>query len=418
MYHAVTSKLISRNDARAYEWWNPAPEKDTAVDWLHPPFAKLTQATSIKIFGENSFGWRFSSVIFGTATVALIFFMSRELGFKEYTSLLATGLFALSGLALSMSRIAMNDMHVTFFVVLSIWMYWRWRKQPTLQTAIFTALATGFAVASKWSGVFLVALYIFDQALMLIRDFFQNRRIPSKTYLIFWLTLMVLLPGIYFLSYGQMFLQGKDLNHWWQLHKQTWWYQTNLDATHPYQSTPWQWILNMRPVYAFTNSTSLTLKDIYIQENVALAWAGFLAAIWSFLDVTVFGFTTVKYIWQSAFTQQKKWLTKLKKHWLNKTETYRILFVLAAYGVFWLPWVFSPRIMFFYHYLPSIPFLCILLAYQLEFVREKLKYGNHIVFGVIGIMLLTFVLFYPHWTALPVSREGWSNIYFWMENWR
>lgn len=348
----------------------------------------------------------------------VVFFLARELGFHEKTSLLATGLFALSGLALGMSRIAMNDMHVTFFVVLSVWLYWRWRKLPSFQRAFLTAIATGLASASKWSGIFLVGLYIFDHTLMVIRDFMHSRRVPMRAYLLFWISMLSLIPGIYFLSYGQMFMQGKDLDHWWQLHKQIWWYQTNLDATHPYQSTPWQWILNLRPVYAYTSSTATTLKDIYLQENVALAWIGFLAVIWSFLDVVVFGLKTVKYVWQSALTQQKKWRTQLIKHLQQTSTSYRVLFVVAAYGVFWMPWVLSPRIMFFYHYLPSIPFLCILLAYQLEFVWHHMRHGKKIVYGAVGIIGLVFVLFYPHWTALEVSREGWSKLYFLLENWR
>ena len=40
VYHAVTAKLVARNDPRAYEWWHPAPEPNTAIEWLHPPLAK------------------------------------------------------------------------------------------------------------------------------------------------------------------------------------------------------------------------------------------------------------------------------------------------------------------------------------------------------------------------------------------
>src|SRR5438105_1782547 len=52
VYHALTAKLIARNDVRAYEWWNEPVEPNTAVDWLHPPLAKYTQALSMKVFGE------------------------------------------------------------------------------------------------------------------------------------------------------------------------------------------------------------------------------------------------------------------------------------------------------------------------------------------------------------------------------
>ena len=65
VYHAVTAKLIAANDPRAFEWWHGAIEPNTAVDWLHPPLAKYTQAFFIKILGSSSFSWRISSVLFG-----------------------------------------------------------------------------------------------------------------------------------------------------------------------------------------------------------------------------------------------------------------------------------------------------------------------------------------------------------------
>ncbi len=372
----------------------------------------------MRVFGENSFGWRISSVVFGTATIALLYFAARELGFSLVTSLLSSGLFSLSGLALGMSRIAMNDMHVTFFVVLSIWLYWRWRKSLTLPQAMLVGLSTGLAVASKWSGVFLLALYLFDHGARLLHTYLNDSRATLRPFAQFWLALAVLVPSMYLLSYGQMFFQGKDLNHFWELHQQIWWYQTNLEATHPYQSTPWEWIMNLRPVYAYSASTATVMEDIYLQENPLLAWIGLLAVAWTALDIALFGLKTAQYVWQSALTQQKKWQSRLLKHWKASTETYRLLFVLAAYGVFWLPWVLSPRIMFFYHYLPSIPFLALLLAHQLTFILEKTPYGKAAVLGVIASIAVTYVAFFPHWTGIAVNRESFDWLYFALSSWR
>ena len=50
VYHAVTAKLYARNDPSGYEWWHQPPEPNTAIEWLHPPLAKLTQAFGILIF--------------------------------------------------------------------------------------------------------------------------------------------------------------------------------------------------------------------------------------------------------------------------------------------------------------------------------------------------------------------------------
>ena len=123
VYHAVTAKLIARNDPRAFEWWNPAPEPNTAIDWLHPPYAKYTQALFIRIFGETTFAWRLSSVIFGVLVIVLVYKLSYELFGKKNLSLLAAFLASLDGLLLVQSRIAMNDIHVTFFILLTLLLF-------------------------------------------------------------------------------------------------------------------------------------------------------------------------------------------------------------------------------------------------------------------------------------------------------
>jgi dolichyl-phosphate-mannose--protein O-mannosyl transferase len=40
-------------------------------------------------------------------------------------------------------------------------------------------------------------------------------------------------------------------------------------------------------------------------------------------------------------------------------RTWQCGFLLAAYLMFWLPWLHSPRIMFFYTYMPSTAMLCV-----------------------------------------------------------
>jgi len=58
VYHVPTLRAYSQNNPAGYEWWQTAPEPNTAYDWLHPPLAKLIQAASVKILGDNSFAWR------------------------------------------------------------------------------------------------------------------------------------------------------------------------------------------------------------------------------------------------------------------------------------------------------------------------------------------------------------------------
>jgi dolichyl-phosphate-mannose--protein O-mannosyl transferase len=84
--------------------------------------------------------------------------------------------------------------------------------------------------------------------------------------------------------------------------------------------------------------------------------------------------------------------------------------VTFSYLVFFVPWAASPRIMFLYHYLPSIPFMCISIAYIL---RRSPK----IIFPFFAFAVLIFIYFYPHWAGLQVPL--WlDKSYYWIGSWR
>ncbi|KKR57029.1 MAG: glycosyl transferase family protein [Candidatus Woesebacteria bacterium GW2011_GWC2_40_30] len=84
--------------------------------------------------------------------------------------------------------------------------------------------------------------------------------------------------------------------------------------------------------------------------------------------------------------------------------------VVFSYLVFFVPWAASPRIMFLYHYLPSIPFLAIATGYVL---RRNPK----LIFTYFLIVLLMFFYFYPHWTGLKIPL--WlDRSYYWIASWR
>lgn len=425
VYHALTAKLIAANDPRAYEWWNPPIEKDTAVDWLHPPLAKYTQAIGMKLFGENSFGWRISSVIFGVLVIAATAKLAFVVFKDEKVALLAAGLASLDGLLLVQSRIAMNDIHLTFFILMALLMYAQKKKW-------WTSLFIGLAMGTKWSGVFLIPLiWLFE----LVAIYLHFKQKIFKTFIAS-IFLFLLIPGIvYILSYSHMFWQGKSLvcfqqkhiqgkcylekvrlpswedlwygddyisfygSHFYELHRQIISYQTGLQATHDYQSRPWQWFLDLRPVWihvAYIDQN--TIANIYSFGNPALFWIG---------NISIFATLVTLIAW------------KLKKTFLKKNELQKLGFVVIAYGAVWLPWQFSPRIMFFYHYTPAVPLLSIILAFWLVKLYEQVpRYGKYLVLVVLFAIAACFAVWYPHWTAIPVPKDFAQRIYFAIKTWK
>jgi dolichyl-phosphate-mannose--protein O-mannosyl transferase len=119
---------------------------------------------------------------------------------------------------------------------------------------------------------------------------------------------------------------------------------------------------------------------IYLIGNPFLSWLGLLVVIFAIL--------------RAPWTRERK----------------TILFIVFSYLVYFIPWALSPRIMFLYHYLPSIPFMAIILGYHL---RKYPKLGA----VVIPIVLISFIYFYPHWTGLQIP-EWWDKSYYWFSSWR
>jgi dolichyl-phosphate-mannose-protein mannosyltransferase len=422
VYHVVTAKLMAHNDPSAYEWWHPAPEPNTAIDWLHPPLAKLTQAASMIMLGENSFGWRFSSAAFGIGVIALTYALSRKLRFSESISLLAAGLASLDGLLLTMSRIAMNDIHVTFFILLTLWMYLHWKVKPNRNRALLVGILAGAASASKWSGIFVILPIALDQAWSLLHIHMQGKKLKLDQSILLGLSLTVMVPLVYLASYGQMFLQGHDWQHFRDLHQQIWWYQTNLDATHPYQSTPLQWIFNIRPVYTYTHAAGFNLmQNMYIQGNAWLLWSGLATVIWTLSSLVLLGLRWAQILSNTLQASNKKLLSQEKQKLLAVKEAIqpyqRLVFVLLAYVSTWILWISSPRIMFFYHYTPAIPLLMIVLAYWLVRLAQQGRWGQILTGVTIALAIINFAVFYPNWTGIVVP-ESLSEIYFAFSSWR
>jgi dolichyl-phosphate-mannose--protein O-mannosyl transferase len=86
--------------------------------WVHPPLGKWVIAAGIKLFGDTPFGSRFSSAIFGTATVVLIALLALLLFRSILWCYVAGVLGAVESLLFVQSRIALLDIFVAFWIVL------------------------------------------------------------------------------------------------------------------------------------------------------------------------------------------------------------------------------------------------------------------------------------------------------------
>jgi len=367
VYHAFTAKVMMGTEApKAWEWWNTPPE-GFAYEWTHPPLSKLGMVLGMKVFGQNSFGYRVPGAILGTAAIYLIYILSKKLFKDEVVGIISAAVFSLDGLPLVLSRIGMNDSYLLFFSLLSIIFFLK--RNDTL-----SAISFGLAISSKWSAIW-VAPILF--VIWLRRN---PLKLTLKEMLITAFSFAVFPITIYLLTYTPMFLTGHNITTWWGMQQQMWWYHTGLRATHPYTSLWWTWPLDIRPIYLYTsNEINGWVARIYAMGNPFVFW---------------FGLSSIFYCGIIS--------------WLEKNKT--LALVVFSYLIFFVPWAASPRIMFIYHYLPSIPFLAIATGYVL---RRNPK----LIFAYLFICLFVYLYFYPHWAGLNIPL--WlDQSYYWLTSWR
>ena len=360
VYHAFTARSMLHGDPKAWEWWNTPPE-GFAYEWTHPPLAKLGMMVGMTIFGENPFGWRIPGALLGVGSVMLIYLIARKLFKDDMIGLLSAGVFAMEGLPLVLSRIGMNDSYLLFFSLLALYLF-------LADKYFWSAIAFGLAASSKWSVVWLAPI--------LLVYFVANRKKFRPKYLL----LIFIPPLIYLASYIPMFLTGHDFGTFIGVQKQMWWYHTRLDATHSYTSPWWSWPFLVRPIYLYTSDVvNNMVARIYAMGNPIVFWFGLFSVL---LGAFI------------AFIERNK----------------KLGFVVFSYFVFFASWAASPRIMFLYHYLPSIPFMAIGIGFIL-------KRFPKIIIPFFTISLIVYLFFFPHLAGLQVP-EWLDKMYYWLPSWR
>ncbi|MGD9129720.1 MAG: phospholipid carrier-dependent glycosyltransferase [Candidatus Woesebacteria bacterium] len=379
IYHVPAAKLSLSNDFRFYEWWHGPIEKNYYFDWLHPALSKYLLAISMNFLGINAFAWRFPSAICGVLLILATYFLGQMIFARKSISLLASFLLSLDGLSFVQSRIAMNDIFLSFSLVLALIVYFKSLKVDRKKSyflLLILGLILGLALSIKWSAIFILSLLLLIESWKILK---QNRwkKLP---WLLF--TLILFPATIYLLSFTQVFMQGKNLNFIFELHKQILWYQQNRDANHPAASGPFDWIIGQKRIEYWGNfSISSNYQSVALSANFALT----LLSLFSLFFIIVYLFRNAKSI-------------QVAKNKLNSN----LFILLLAYFFSFLPWFLSPRIMFLYHYTPAMPLLVIIVAFSLNYFWQK-QVLRPLIFLSVLFVFYFFFLMYPQWVAFPIS---------------
>ena len=366
---------------------------------VHPPVGKWLIALGIKIFGDNEFGWRFMGALLGSVMVLLIALIAQRLFRNSFLTISASALLAMDGLALVHSRTALLDIYLSFFVLLATYFFvmrWHW----------WAGVALGLAVATKWSGLYFLALFA---AIALYRAFTHHTgRELIKPTLKTALQYALLPISIYLSSWSGWFLSNRGwardhsanvITSFLHYHSQMLGFHTGLVEKHSYQANPWSWIVMGRPTSFYYQSPKGCGADNCAQEVLALGtpflwWLGAIAV------AVVIGF------WANSFVQ-KRYEPSLN-------------IIIAGLTAGYLPWFFfQKRTVFSFYAIVFEPFLILAIIYcaYLALIRFKNSQNTYIFIVAFGAAIfINFIYFLPLFTADVITYDSWQAR-MWLPSW-
>lgn len=165
-------------------------------------------------------------------------------------------------------------------------------------------------------------------------------------------------------------------------------YHQGVHTPHPYASYWYQWIFDGRPILYYRDLDVPGMKSLFASfNNPLVSWTG-LAAFFAVAVQTV------------------------------RRKCGRGLFILIAILSQFVPWLPIGRILFAYHYFPTVLFLCFAIAYLMDDMISRRRKGCRLaVYGFTGCAAALYAVFYPELIGLYVPT--WYAQYFlrWLPSW-
>ena len=387
----------------------------------HPPLGKLIISLGVMLFGMVPFGWRFMGTLFGVLMLPVLYIFLKNLFGKTAVAFCGTCLFAFDFMHLVQTRIATIDTYGVFFILVSYYFMYRWLSVPAgskLRKSIFplflSGLFWGIGCASKWvviyAGVGLALLWLLG-LIFKGREWYEAvdesgrpRFAPYVVGTIFLSVLFfVVIPvAVYLASYIPYVLADADKNGtiptFARLVELTWdnqvfmlTYHQGVHTPHPYESYWYQWIVDGRPIlyyrdwdYRYTDGVQSLFASF---NNPLVSWAGLLA----FFGVLV---QTIR------------------------RSCGKGLFILIALLSQLVPWMGIGRILFAYHYFPTVLFLVFAIAYLMDDMMTRRRKGWRLaVYGFTGCTVALYAVFYPALIGL-YTPMWYSQVFLrWLPSW-
>lgn len=428
------------NDAFVTLQQLPLSEQGSFI--VHPPLGKWLIALGMAIGGpDDSAGWRLATGILGTVSVLLVYLIARTLSGSIVVATVAGLLIALDGLSIVLSRIALLDGILTFFVLLGVLfvLFDRRRTIPILERRdpdspdpfwgpilwrrpwlIAAGLALGAACAVKWSGLYVLAAF---GLYVVVTDALARRRAgvilwPSDAAFrqgpVSFLLLVFPALAVYLISWTGWFVtaggydrqsDANPLLALWKYHQSMLGFHVGLNRGHPYASPAWEWPFLLRPT------------AVWVGTDPAPCGVDHCMAVISAIPNPL--------IWYAGVAASVFLLFLLVRGWVRRQPVGPEISVpLVGLAAAYIPWLLFPeRTIFQFYTVVMVPFLVIALAMTLRIIagrRDDPLYrrqsGERTVMIFLVFVVLVSAFFYPLWAGISVPYDFW-RLHNWLPGW-
>ncbi len=412
---------------------------------IHPPLGKLIIAAGGALAGfkpsgfgfesiglkypDNSYyGMRFFPALAGSLLPLIIFLLIRKLGGSRKAAILGMVLTILESGLLVQSRIILFDIFILFFGLLGLLFYLYSRDRRTSKRKVLYLLVSGLflgaSLSVKLTGIVFLFLVFLLSLINLLRHFNHKKSIIKPTILFF--VSFVIIPLLFYVAVfaihfsllpnsgqGDAFMTQKFqstlignsnynsssqmgfFQRFLELNNEMFAANARLNNTHPYGIKWYEMPVIGRPIYYWNKGGENTMARIYLIGNPFIWWM-ILVGVAAFIGTLIFNLV------------KRKWV-------FFKTKEMQII-LLVAYFVNWLTFAFMSRVVFIYHYFPSLIFGLILfcLFFEKAFVRSRMKYMYWVV---IGLSIVGFIYFSPLTYGWQLDEQTY-NFLVWFNSWK
>jgi dolichyl-phosphate-mannose-protein mannosyltransferase len=333
----------------------------------HPPLGKVLIAGSMRLFGDNGFGWRLPSLLAGIACIALVYMIVRALSEDGWLAVLAAGIFAFDNLVLVHGRIATLDMPMLAFLLLGVWCWFRgW--------PLAAGLACGLAGLVKETAYLgfapLLLLGLGAVAIRAVRERTLDRRALRASVLLVLSAAVVWFGGLWLLDLAFT----KYDTPWAHLRAMLNYGFEIRGITVNNQSRPWRWLVNEVQMPYFDVVQNLTVNGRNVGTRHQILFKGAMNPV-------LIGAAPLAI----SYVAWRAWRFR------ETLSIWVLAWVATTYLVYYPLVLFADRTTYLFYILLTIPALAVATA---QLLRES-ALPRVVTWGYLMALLVGFGLYYP-----------------------